>query len=112
MGLMYFEAGKPPTKVFNVSAELTASGVAVAARCAFAGIVIKNDGSNDVTVNVYDNASAASGTKLLPADCVFPANANLRLQSFSLLTPIPAQNGVYVEVTCAGTFGVMVYYDN
>ena len=110
MGLMNFAAGKAPISVTGVTEELTESGVAVSSRCAFMGLLVATDGTNNITINVYDNATAASGTKLLPTDTVFLASG--RLQAVGLLKGIAAQNGLYVEITCAGDAKVMVLYDN
>lgn len=76
------------------SSALTVSGSGV-----FHGFIMKTDGTNDVTINVYDN-TVASGTALMPTDCVI-LGAN-RLYTFSYDPPVPCNTGIYVEVTVAG----------
>jgi len=87
----------------------TSSGLAVNSQCAFYGIMVRTDGSNNATVTVYDNTSGA-GAPLLPDSIVVLGSA--RHTKIWLDKPIVAQNGVFISVTCAGTFSWQVYYDN
>lgn len=67
------------------------------------------DGSTANTVNIYDNASAASGTKLIPTDFPLTSSATDRGQSISFNPPARFFNGVYVNVS--STCEYMVYYE-
>lgn len=73
----------------------------------FHGIVIATDGTNSATLIVYDHATGASGTKLMPIWVV-----TARMGTFSYDPPVPFSNGVYVDYTCAGTATYMVLYSN
>jgi hypothetical protein len=75
------------------------------------GIVVMTDGTNAVTVEIYDNKSAASGTKMIPTWTVTTSNTN-RSQSYSIEPPVKYTQGIYVDVTCAGTVSYMVYFSN
>ena len=76
----------------------------------FHGITVITDGSNAVTVDIYDNASAASGTKLIPTATI-TTSATDRIQTINPPKRIRVKNGIYVNVTCSGTVGYMVYYE-
>lgn len=92
----------------SIATSLTASGQAVTGSGTFHGFIIKCDGTNDVTINIYDNTSAA-GAKLIPADLIFEGTIKLNAISFS-----PGaffDNGIYVEITCVGTTEVKVLYN-
>ena len=93
------------------SDELTTSQtVAFGAGC-FDGIIIQSDGTNDITLNIYDNTSAA-GKKLIPEAIIVTSSTN-RYHSIGF-DGEPCQNrysnGIYVEVTTAGTVKYTVYY--
>ena len=75
------------------------------------GIMLATDGTNAVTISVYDNASAASGTKLIPTQVVTTSAAN-RSTAISISPAVIFYNGVYVEITCSGTVAYIVYYKN
>uniref|UniRef100_A0A6M3LP37 Uncharacterized protein n=1 Tax=viral metagenome TaxID=1070528 RepID=A0A6M3LP37_9ZZZZ len=91
------------------SAEKTASAAIATSSGYLHGIVVITDGTNSVTVDIYDNASAASGTKLIPQWVVTTSSSN-RAQSYSIEPPIKFSNGIYVAVTTSGTVTYMVYY--
>ena len=55
-------------------------------------------------LNVYDNASAASGLVV----CAIPANAVVG--STYLFTPVPVNNGIFVN-SGAGTPGVTLFFN-
>jgi len=86
---------------------LTASGLVLTGSGQFHGFAIKCDGTNDVTVNVYDN-TAASGTKLIPADTVF--DGTVKANAWSESPPISVDNGIYIEITCSGTCEILPRY--
>ena len=80
----------------------TSSGIIFAGPCLIHSILEGGtDGSNDVTVTVYDNPSAASGNELIPTH-VIDASA-LGLNGVALYKSKEAKTGVYVEITTAGT---------
>ena len=71
------------------------------------GFLITPDGSNDVTVVFYDNASAASGTQLTPS-MTFAGDGGT--QGIAFPAYIQCKNGIYVDITTAGTVEYTVYY--
>jgi len=78
---------------------LSASGIALNGSGQFHGFAIKCDGTNDVTVNVFDNTSAA-GTKLIPTDSVF--DGTVKLNAWNDNPPISVDTGIYIEIAVAG----------
>ena len=79
----------------------TASAVIFARPCSFAGLTIATDGTNAVTVDVYDNATAATGTKLIPTWIVPTSSAN-RIAALEFLHMKRCENGIYVNISVAG----------
>jgi len=98
-----------PAKFCRSSTSQTASAAIATSPGYLHGIVVITDGTNSVTVDIYDNASAASGTKLIPQWIVTTSSSN-RAQSYSIDPPIKFSNGIYVVVTTSGTVTYMVYY--
>jgi hypothetical protein len=92
------------------SDDATASGAVATGNGVFEGIWIGTDGTNAVTVTVYDNATAASGRQFFPTWVISTSAAN-RAQAVSFEPGLPYGNGIYVSVTCAGTVHYVVYYD-
>ena len=78
---------------------LTASGIVLTGSGQFHGFAIKCDGTNDVTVNVYDNVEA-SGTKLIPTDTIF--DGTVKSNAWSEIPPISVDNGIYIKIAVAG----------
>lgn len=94
----------PLTRSPVMSRNITASAVVSATPSAFFGLSIRETGgTNPVTVKVYDNPSAASGTILFTRrlaanecfDAFYPAE--------DAMGGAQALNGLYVEVTGTGT---------
>ena len=83
---------------------LTTTGVAYAYPCYISALVIKTDGTEDVSVIVYDNASAASGDKIWDTTVKGSDNYGGRIWSF----PRKVNNGLYVAVTTSGTTVIIV----
>lgn len=67
----------------------------------FYGIIVRTDGTNDVTLNVYDGKSAA-GTKLVPTNIVIDGASYVQGWSFSTTPAITYTGGIYVDVSVAG----------
>lgn len=92
------------------SLEKTESAALVATGGKLYGLMVATDGTNAVTVDLYDNASAASGASLCPT-FVVTSSATDRVQYF----PFPGvrfKNGVYASVTLgAGSCSFMAYYE-
>lgn len=91
------------------SGQQTADGVVMASDGRFFGITITPDGSNNVTVTVYDSASAASGTKITP-DIVVAGNGGTQEWS-PPIEPVDCIEGIYVDITTDGTVKYNVYYE-
>lgn len=108
MGLHQFGAGKAPIHVQKITAEIIATGQAVADACIFNGVVVKTDGTNNVTISVYSGTSNA-GAKLIPASTVIPGSA--RLVAIEAEPGIACSNGVYIEMSGTGAVA-QVLYDN
>jgi len=83
------------------SGSKTGSAVISAVACDFCGIIIALDGSSAVTLNVYDNATEASGDKLIPT-LVIPTSATIRVFNLDLIDGVRAMNGVYIDVSVSG----------
>lgn len=98
----------------RVTATKTADAAIMAGPGLLHGIVFVTDGTNAVTVNVYDNASAATGTKLLPTDTIITTSSANRVQAIGFDPPINCINGAYVDVTVGGGGSVayMGYYSD
>ena len=76
------------------------------------GLIIHTDGTNAVTVSVYDNATAASGKKLFSTWTVTTGAAD-RVQSIAFDgQEVPYGNGVYVDITTSGTVTYDVYFES
>jgi hypothetical protein len=96
---------------WNRHSEQTATAAITTASGYFGGVILATDGTNNVTISVYDNASAASGTKLLPTTVVTTSAAN-RSTAIDVNPAVRFYNGIYVEITCAGTVTYHVHYVN
>ena len=76
----------------------------------FRGIMLITDGSNSVTVDIYDNTSA-TGRKLIPTWTVTTSSTN-RAQALAFdKEELYYYSGIYVDVTTSGTVTYMIYYD-
>ena len=94
--------------VCKSSGAKTADGVIKASSGSLCGVIIATDGSNNPKVVIYDNPSAASGTKLFEMTVVA---GDLRGGAiFSDM--ISASTGMYLDVTVGGggSVDVIVYY--
>ena len=93
------------TEITDVQA---ASAAVLSTEIGFCGIIVGTDGTNDVVVNIFDNAAAASGKRLIPEDVTI--EASLRVASIGYYPPVHAENGVYVEIVCSGTYSYQILY--
>lgn len=76
------------------------------------GIMVHTNGTNACTVKAYDNATAASGTKLF-SDWVVTTSGTDRVQALSFDDQeVPYGNGIYIDITCAGTCTYDVYFES
>lgn len=83
----------------KVTADGSASGIAVTGAAAFYGIVVITDGVNNITLNAYDN-TAGSGPTLIPVDTVILGTD--RIWTFSWDPAIKCATGIYVSISVAG----------
>ena len=85
---------------------LTESGVIIADDSQLRGFVLLTDGTNDATIVIYDNASAASGKILFKAKVTGSENfggiVNLKVK---------AVNGIYASITGTGAEFIVFYVD-
>jgi hypothetical protein len=107
-GTLNLGAGKRPIQVFSMSDELTETGQAVTGTCAFKSVIVKTDGTNNVTISVYAGTDN-SGNRLIPYQTVIPGDSRIFMIEFGV--PQPAVGGVYVEISTAGAARVQVQYD-
>ena len=92
----------------NVSSGLqTADAVVTDRRSILAGIHMVTGGTNDCTVIVYDNASAASGLELFKM-VVTGADDGRYFEMPQ--DGVRAKNGLYVDITTAGGGAYIVHY--
>ena len=82
------------------SGSQTASATISSVAGTFSGIMIATDGTNAVTLDVYDN-TAASGTKLIPTTPI-TTSAIDRVQIIRPPVPVRYQTVLYVNVSVAG----------
>ena len=75
----------------------------------FYGMIVHTDGTNEVTINVYDEDDTSSGTKIV-ADWVVTTSSSNRTQSLSYDPPVPYEVGVFVDVSSSGTLSYDVFY--
>ena len=74
------------------------------------GIIVHTDGTNTVTLDVYDNATEASGIKLF-STLTIPTSATNRATVISFDYEAKYENGIYVNITCAGSVTYDVYFE-
>lgn len=91
----------------NASGSYAADALVYLGPGLFYGIALATDGTNAVTVSIYDNTTN-SGKLLIPT-FVAPTSAADRTKSFFVYPPVVFKNGVYVDITCAGTVGFELY---
>ena len=94
----------------NNSATYTASAAVVTEQGYFDGMAIQTDGSNNVTLNVFDlAASSTGGREMVPTNTIIEANTGISALAFD--PPLSFSKGIYVEATAgAGTFAYQVIW--
>ena len=80
------------------SGEKAASGAITAGQGLFYGFLIATDSTTAVTVSIHDNATAASGSEVIPTVTV-PTAADYRMQAIYPPVPIRYYNGLYVSIS-------------
>ena len=91
-----------------IPVKVIASGVALTGGGYLGALLVGTDGTNDVTISLYDSASAASGDELAPTQTI--DGDSKRYNGFNLGGgAVYFENGVYVDVTCSGSFEIFLY---
>jgi len=93
------------------SAEQTADAAITTSQGLFHGIAVITDATNSVTVKVYDNATAASGTKLIP-DWTVTTSTTDRIQTYSVYPPVRYYSGLYIDITTSGAVTYIVFFES
>ncbi len=110
--VLFFSAQVFAAERFYLSSdEQTLDAAITATKGIFRGILVATDGTNSVTVSIYDNATTNSGTELIPTT-VITSSATDRAQLIALPFDVYFLNGIYVDITTSGTAGYVVYYRN
>jgi hypothetical protein len=93
-----------------VSTVKTATALIYTGDIQFNGIIIATDGTNAVTLDVYDGTTTA-GTKVIP-QLVIPSSATNRSFALSVDPGIHMYTGIYVVISVAGSGSASytVYY--
>lgn len=88
----------------------TASALIHTGDALFAGIVVATDGTNAVTLDVYDGTTTG-GTKVIP-QTVIPSSATNRSWALSIDPGLLVRSGIYIVVSVAGggSCAYTVYY--
>jgi len=78
--------------------------------CWFYGLLVATDGSEDVTIEVYDSLTNA-GTQVFP-DWIATTSSTNRMSVISFDPPLRMVNGISVDITIGGvgTAAYVVYY--
>jgi hypothetical protein len=98
-----------PAELTMYSGEKSADALIHTGEGLFKGILVATDGTNAVTVSIYDAASA-TGSEIVPT-LVIPTSAAYRSQAIYVPYPVKYYTGLYVDITCAGPVGFEVYYE-
>jgi hypothetical protein len=107
-GIVYLGTNNVPTEFMRASGEGTGSKSLGTGQCVFKGVWVATDGTNDVTVNVYDGSTAA-GKKLIPS-IVIPGESRYGGAMFD--PGVLINTDIYVSVDTSGTVSWQVYFDN
>jgi len=85
----------------------TASDIVTSEDAVFYGLYMVTDGSNDVTVEIFNGTSDAGDVIVI--ETVVPGAAEFF--SFSQEPAIYCPDGIYIKLTTAGTVNTTVYYE-
>lgn len=97
----------------NPSGQKTASAVITAKPGLLHGLIIAPDAAGAGTIDLYDNASAASGTRLIPQITIVATADNDRVKQIDFKKPVKFHNGCYLDINVtAGTLNTEVYTEN
>ena len=94
----------------NYSAVQTATANVLTGKGALYGILIATDGTNAVTLDIYDGTSTA-GTKLMPQVVITTSATNRGAAIDFGESGVGFATGIHVVATCAGTVGYTLYYE-
>jgi hypothetical protein len=75
---------------------LNSSQLAIRGHSIFFGILVQTDGTNDVTVSLYDNVKG-EGKQIIPAQTVLAASS--RNVSISMDPPLECTRGIYLVIS-------------
>lgn len=103
------DSDNPLILTAKLSPEYNADQIIFTGECVFYGIIIKTDGTNDITFTVWD-ALSATGTQLTPDNCVIAGAKNI--DSIGYPIAIKCDTGIFVEVSGAGAEAFQVLYDD
>jgi len=86
---------------------IRSSGLVYGGRCIFHGYMVGTDGVNDPTVTIRDSVLSSGGNEVVPA-----ATYDASLQGMNGATGLRVlcENGLYVDVSCAGSVKVVLYF--
>jgi hypothetical protein len=87
------------------SGKKTSSGIILAHQGIIGGVTVKTDGTNDVTVTIYNNTSSASGEILV--DLLIPGADKVGGIVFGTM-PVLAPAGIFLSYS--GTGGSCIVY--
>ena len=98
------------TNYSRTSAVKTASALIYTGNALFQGILIATDGTNAVTLDVYDGTTTG-GTKVIP-QTVIPSSSTNRSWALSIDPGLLVRTGIYVAISVAGggSASYTVYY--
>ena len=94
----------------NYSGVQTATANVLTGKGALYGILIATDGTNAVTLDIYDGTDA-TGTKLVPQVVITTSATNRSAAIDFGESGVGFGTGIYVVATCAGTVGYTLYYE-
>ena len=91
------------------SATSTGNALIVSGTADFHGITITGDGTNAVTVDIYNGLTSA-GAKIAPSLAFVQSQTN-KTQTYGVNPPVNCNTGIYIAVATAGTVSYTVYYN-
>lgn len=100
-----------PGDTVQVSSSYTADQLVRTGKTNVYSLWVTTDGTNDVTVVVYDN-TAASGTTIVQETTIDASALDHDTAVISFYPPVRALTGVYVDITLsAGSCSYKLYYN-